>query len=105
MNVFQLLAAFLGGTALSVLGYCLARLALKRNEKQYPLVSVVRQLFSVVYLAALFLIGRKPPLHLYSLLIGGALGLTVPALFLTVKLLKMTKETNESHPDGRDDNG
>ena len=105
MSILPLAAAFFGGTVLAVLGYLLARQVLKRRERAYPLVSVVRQIFSVGYLAALFLIGRRTDWNLYSLLIGGALGLTVPALILTVRLLKTADKTGKTHPDGRDDNG
>ena len=81
------------GAFLAFLGFLLARRVLRRTPARYPLVSPVRQVLSIGYLAALFLLGERTSLDLYALIIGGALGVTVPSAFFTVQLLKETNQT------------
>lgn len=101
MKIVWLIAAFLGGTLLSVACYFLAKWVLRHRAGQYAAVSAVRQVLGVGYLAALFFLGRNGA-YLPWLLIGGALGVTAPALLLTVKLVRVSDEKKQ---EGEDNDG
>ncbi len=101
MKALLFAGAFFGGAILSFLCYLLAKWVLKHRDKYYFAVSMLRQLIGVAYLAALFFLGRGKD-GLYLLLLGGALGITLPALFLTARLLKIPAETAGER---KDDNG
>ncbi len=101
MKILMLLIAFLGGTGLSVIGYFAAVKMLKKNDKMYPALSIVRQLAGIIYLTTLFLVCRASE-NLNYLLIGGALGVTIPSILLSLKLAKTVtpSEKDEEQKNG-----
>ena len=104
MHIIRMgLPALLGGAVLAVAEYFLAKWVLKHHAQHYAAVSVIRQLLNVGYLAALFFLGRGDTQGLVPLLVGGALGLTVPAAFLTAALLKSVPQNDEKKGDDRND--
>lgn len=93
LKYIGLLAAFAVGASLSYLGYRWLKTVMKRNQRRYPLVMWLRTVVSVIYLVALFALGQYTALDLPFLLIGGALGVTLPTFCFTVMLLKHPAET------------
>lgn len=79
-------AAFLGGAVLAFINFCVAK-ALLRQDK-LAIVSLVRQLLSIGYLVGLYFIGQNTEISLWALLIGGALGVTLPSFAFTALLVK-----------------
>ena len=91
--------SFLAGAAIATGNFLLANRVLKKHPGRYLPFSLLRQGIQVAYLAALFFWGDALPWNKWHLLLGGALGITLPMLFFTVKLLKtnasLTSETEE----------
>ena len=83
------LLAFLGGAAVSVLNYRLNLRALRKKPSALASLAVLRQALSVAYLVAVFLLARVLPWGMVPLLAGAAVGLTVPAVLLSLKLAKI----------------
>ena len=96
MNYFLIfICAFAAAALLSYIEYRVSKKVLLSNEKYYSLVSVIRLFINVIFLAVLFFISKKTEWNMYCLLIGGALGTTLPNIFLTAKLLKIYKDPND----------
>lgn len=94
MKILTALVTFVIGLALAFLNYLLTKKLCSGNDSgNYPMVSTLRTAIGTVYLAALFMIGKRTGLDLTSLLIGGALGVTLPSVYFTTKLLKRTDVT------------
>ncbi len=99
MKFFVFVAAFAGGTLLAYLQYLLSRYVLLHNESRYPLVAAVRIITGIAYLAAMFFLGRRLG-NIYFMLIGGAVGTTVPMAFFTVRLTKLTAREHREDENG-----
>ena len=81
------LAAFAGGALISWVNFLLLRRLMKtRGDSGIALASPARMLLSAAYLLLLYFLGKRTDLSLGALLVGGALGLTITLLFLTLRL-------------------
>lgn len=81
--------AFIGGVAVAVLNDWMSRAVLKRNPAHITYFFVIRQIFNVAYLAALFFLASALSWNMIALLAGGALGVTLPAFFFARRLVKL----------------
>lgn len=81
--------AFLGGAAVSALNFWINLRTLKANPSALAYMSVVRQLLNVAYLVAVFFLARVLPWGYTAPLVGAAVGLTLPAIFLSMRLAKI----------------
>ncbi len=88
--------AFLMGAGIAAVNYFISRFMLKRHPAQYAATSLVRQLLQVAYIVLLFFLGDRTPWSKPWLLIGGVLGVTLPMLFFTMRLLKLSQGKEES---------
>lgn len=101
--------ALAGGVAIAALNDRMARAALRRGPTQLSALFVVRQILNVSYLAALFLLSGLLPWDTVALLLGGALGITVPSIFFAGRLVKLNdalkreerdRDTNQPEDEG-----
>ena len=101
------LLAFLGGCAVSVLNYWINLRTLKKNPAQLAGRTIVREILSVAYLVAAFLLGKVLPCGHIPLLVGAAVGLTVPSILLSFRLAKLndaaSAQADDSSGKGADD--
>ena len=91
------LLAFLGGAAVSGINYAMNRRALRRRPGALASVSILRQALNVAYLAAVFLMRGVLSWEPAPLLVGAAVGLTVPGILLALLLAKQ----NDAARNGR----
>lgn len=89
------LLSFLVGAAISFLGYKLSDFFIKKHPDKLSVASVIRQLFQVLYIVALFFSKKFLPWDIKYVLIGGVLGITLPMIAFTLMLLKTNKEISE----------
>lgn len=106
-GIFGAALTFVGGAAIAYVNYLLSRTVLRKKPDFVAATAVVRQVLNVVYLAALYFLSPYTPWGLVPLLIGAALGITLPMFYFTALLLreggtdkKSTKPTNPSHTKG-----
>lgn len=92
--------ALAGGAAIAALNDRLARAALRKGAAQLSALFVVRQILNVSYLAGLFLLSGILPWDMAALLIGGALGITLPSFFFARRLVKLNDALNREERDG-----
>ena len=83
------LLAFLGGAAIAALNFYINLRTLRRKPQALASMSMVRQVLNVGYLVAVFLLAKVLPWDYIPLLVGAAVGLTVPAFLLSLYLAKL----------------
>lgn len=103
-------AACAGGVAVALINDRLSRAVLRRRPALLPSFFAVRQLINVLYLAALYFLSRVLPWGLLPLLIGGALGVTVPSMLLALRLARRNdaqrqEDAARSDTEGGNQNG
>ena len=101
-NLFGAALSFVLGAAIAWLNYCLSCRVLKKDPAKYASAAPVRQLIQVAYLVALFLLGVYTPWDRIWLLVGGCLGVTLPMIYFTYKLVKLSDSLRrkEENADG-----
>lgn len=78
------------GVVVAVVNYLLSKQVLLKAPDKYALITVVRQMVQIGFLAAVYFIGQKlENADVTYLLIGAVVGMTVPMLYFTKKLLKL----------------
>lgn len=83
------LLAFLGGAAVSALNFWINLRTLRRKPQALASMAIVRQLLNVGYLVGVFFLAKLLPWDYLPLLLGAAIGLTVPAFLLSLYLAKL----------------
>ena len=104
------LLAFLFGAAVSVVNYGINRRTLQNNPANIANIAIVRQILSVACFVAVFLLAKVLPWDYVPLLVGAAIGLTVPAILLSFRLAKLNDaasaaQAETSSEKGDDPNG
>ncbi len=93
-NIIGAAVAALAGLAVAFANYLISKKVLTDAPEKYSLVTVARQILQVGFLALVYFIGTGTKLaDPVYLLVGAALGITVPMLFFTKKLLSVNKST------------
>ncbi len=90
------LFAALGGALIAWGNSCLTDWAARRSERWLYMLSPLRMLFSVGYLTAVYFLAPITPWERLPLLCGAVVGLTVPMIFFTVRLVRRTKREPEN---------
>ena len=88
-NLFGAVLAFVTGAAIAAANYAFSRYVLKKHASQYAVLQIVRQLVQIAYLFALLVFGVYTPWDRIWLLVGGALGITLPMFLFTYRLVKL----------------
>ncbi len=83
--------AALGGALIAWGNSCMTDWAGRRSERWLYMLSPLRMLFSVGYLTAIYFLAPLTPWELVPLLCGAVVGLTVPSVFFTVRLVRKAK--------------
>ena len=103
MNYAAAAAALLVGAAISFADYKILEFFISRKQSNPAVGSFVRQIINIAYIFLLYFIGKKTGLDVRFLLIGGAIGITVPSFFFTARILK--KQDSANGKDKEDNNG
>lgn len=95
-------AAAVLGVLVALVNYLLSKQVLKKMPDKFALVTVARQVIQIGFLVAVYFVGtRLTDADVTYLLVGAVLGMTVPMLFFTKKLLALNaqmkgKEVNDN---------
>lgn len=105
-DIIGAVAAAAAGVLIAFANYLFSKKILMKAPEKYSLISVVRQVVQIGFLALVYFIGAKTeiadPLYL---LVGAVLGVTVPMLFFTKKLLSVNDSLSRKTEKKEDDNG
>ncbi len=88
--------AFLGGALIGWINYLLSDAALKKKPGMFSFTFIGRQTLQVGYLVLLYFLAPHTPWSMLTLLLGGALGMTVSLIFFTSRLTKKLKSENSA---------
>ncbi len=105
-DILGAVITFVLGLGIATLNYYISKYFLEKNPDKFAMTTVVKQIFNVGYLVAVYMLGDFLSFKLSYLLIGAVLGISLPMLIYTRKLLKLneakrseTRET-EGESDG-----
>ncbi len=92
------------GAALSSANYLVARRLLRKNNDRIAVSSILRQTLNIAYLVAIYFLSNVLPWPLEAMLVGGALGVTVPSFFFAARLARdMRSPAGESKAEREND--
>ena len=103
VDIIGSIVALISGFLVALINYILSKTVLTKTPEKYSLATVVRQVFQVCFLVAVYFIGDKiQAVNTVYLLVGAAFGMTVPMIYVTKKLLFLNQSTNrkEKEMDG-----
>lgn len=102
MNFFGAFLAFLLGAAIAAVNYGFSRFVLKKHPEKFALTPVLRMVLQVGYLAAVFFLAPYTPWDRLWLLVGACLGVTLPMIGFTYRLVKLNDQVHgkEDPSDG-----
>lgn len=86
--------AFVLGTGIAVVNFLISKRMLKKNSNIYASTHIIRQLLQVGYLVLILCFGKFTPWDEIWLLVGGCLGVSLPMLFFTYKLVKLNDSSH-----------
>ena len=84
----------------------MSKTVLEKMPDKYSFVTVIRQVFQIGFLALVYFIGERiDNVNLVYLLVGAVIGMTVPMLFFTKKLLSVNSDFSKTQTREGDENG
>lgn len=106
-SVIGAVVAAIIGLLISFLNYFISKKMLNKAPEKYSVVTVFRQILQIGYLALAYFISTKlQTVDSAYILVGAVLGMTLPMLYFTKKLLTVnekaakTEEEKEDESDG-----
>ena len=93
-NIIGAVAAAVSGLLVAFLNYLLSKKVLEKSPDKYSLVTVARQIIQIGFIVAVHFIGTEAELcNVTYLLIGAVMGMTLPMIFFTKKLIDVNELT------------
>lgn len=104
-DILGVIITFALGVGIATLNYYISKYFLEKNPDKFAMTTVVKQIFNVGYLVAVYMSGDFLPFKLAYMLIGAVLGITLPMFIYTRKLLKLNEEKrgNTREKEGESD--
>ena len=90
-NYIAAVIAFLGGSLIAVINALILAKQVKSESHSLSGTSFIRQIISVVYLAAIYFVCRKMSYDSFWPLIGAATGLTISSIIFAITIAKQMK--------------
>lgn len=100
-DVLGAVIAFTFGVGISALNYFISKYFLQKSPDKFAMTSVIKQLINVAFLVAVYMLSDSLPWRFSYLIVGAVLGITLPMLVFTRKLLKLN-EARRGAPDGKE---
>ncbi len=103
-NIIGAVAATLVGFLIAFINYFFSKMVLLKAPDKFSLVTVARQVLQVGFLVIVYFIGTKiQEVNTIYLLVGAVLGMTVPMIYFTKKLLSINGSFNKKRERKEDD--
>ena len=101
-NLVGAAVVFLLGAGIAAGNYSISRHVLKTNPDKYSLTMVARQFVQIAFIVLVYVLGQYTPWDRFWLLVGGVLGMTLPMIWFTSRLVKLNDagKRKEENPDG-----
>ncbi|MDD6011506.1 MAG: hypothetical protein PUC33_01540 [Oscillospiraceae bacterium] len=102
-NIIGAVLAFAAGILVAAASYLVSRNVLIKKADKLSVVSVVRQVLQICYLAAVLVLSKVFQLNAVYTLVGAVLGMTLPMFFFTKMLLKVNEGISVKESGKEDD--
>lgn len=94
-DIIGVIIVVLCGFIVAVLNYFLSKTVLKKAPAKYSLITIVRQVLQIGFLVIVYFAGTKiQEVSSTCILVGAVLGMTVPMVYFTKKLLSINQAKN-----------
>ena len=103
-SIIGAVAAAIIGLFVAFINYFISKKVLIKAPEKFSLITVVRQILQIGFLAAAYFIGTKiQSVNPVYLMVGAVLGMTLPMIYFTKKLLVVNEarvKEKEEETDG-----
>ncbi len=104
-DIIGFIIAVLCGFLVAVLNYFLSKTVLEKAPAKYSLITIVRQVLQIGFLVIVYFVGSKiQAVNSTYILVGAVLGMTVPMVCFTKKLLSLNQANNKTDNGKEADN-
>ena len=103
-NIVGAIITFALGIVIAYLNFLLSKAILTKQPEKYAISTVLRQVIQIIYIVAVYFVSTVAPWDMWYMLIGAVLGVTVPMIYFTHKLLQVnqTVKTKDNKKEGED---
>ena len=94
-DIIGALVAAIAGFLVTFINYTFSKKVLIKTPDKFLFTTMARQVLQVLFLVLVYFIGTKTEVaNVMYLLVGAVLGMTVPMVYFTKKLLSFNKTTD-----------
>ena len=104
-NLVGAFITFALGIVIAYLSFLISKAILTKQPDKFAFSTVLRQIVQIFYLVAVYFISGHTPWDTWYMLIGAVLGVTIPMIYFTSKLLQINQSTNKNKKKEGEDNG
>lgn len=93
-SIVGAIITFALGIVIAYLNFLLSKAILTKQPEKYAFSTIIRQIMQIIYIVAVYFVSTIAPWDMWYMLIGAVLGVTVPMVYFTHKLLQLNKAVN-----------
>lgn len=103
-NIVGAIITFVLGIVVAGLNFLLSKAILTKQPEKYAHSTILRQIIQILYMVAVYFVTPYTPWSLWYTEFGAVLGITVPMIFFTHKLLQLnaSMNTKDNKKEGED---
>lgn len=91
-DIIAAAVAFAAGVLVAALNYLISKSVLQKSPEKFSFVTILRQVIQIAFLVLAFVASQKLELNMVYPLVGAVVGLTLPMLFFTKKLVSFNEK-------------
>ena len=104
-NIVGAIFSFALGIVVAYLNFLLSKAILTKQPEKYAISTVLRQVIQIIYIVAVYFVSTVAPWDMWYMLIGAVLGVTIPMIYFTHKLIKINDSMIKKDKKEGEDNG
>lgn len=90
-DVLGAVITFTAGVGITALNYLVSKYVLQKSPDKFAMTSVIKQIVNVSFLVAVYMLSDYLPWNFTYLIVGAVLGITLPMIVFTRKLVKLNE--------------
>lgn len=103
-SIVGAIITFALGIIIAGLVFLLSKAILTKHPEKFMFSTILRQAIQILYIVAVYFTAPHTPWDLWYVLIGAVLGVTIPMIYFTHRLVRINATIEESKKEG-DNNG
>lgn len=103
-NIVGAIIFFALGIGVAGVNFLISKAILTKQPEKYSFSIIIRQITQILYIVAVYFVSTVAPWDMFYMLIGAVLGVTMPMVYFTHKLLQLNKTANtkDNKKEGED---